>query len=381
MDGAAHQGPEGGLVARNRGDNSSAGRPLRIAMVVPPWLSVPPPGYGGLEHVVAGLVDGLIARGHTVTLFGAGERTDTAARFVSTDAELKFQRIGEALPELAHLVQVNQLVGPEQFDVVHDHTTIGPLLAGRRAVPTVATVHGNPVGEYGTVLGDIDRSVGLVAISHAQRRLNLRLPWVGTVHNALDVDDIPHKRTPSHGPVLWLARFSPDKGPDLAIRACRNAGLPLVLAGKCNEPDERRYYHDVVQPMLGDDITVVLDADRRDAFRLLLEARCLVMPIQWEEPFGIVMLEAMATGTPVVALRRGAVPELVVPGRTGLICEHVDELPGALRVASRLDPGVCVAHVVENFSTARLVDGYETVFQRFVSAVVPAREPAPITFR
>jgi len=154
-----------------------------------------------------------------------------------------------------------------------------------------------------------------------------------------------------------------------------------VLAGKCNEPDERRYYHDVVRPMLGDDITVVLDADRRDAFRLLLEARCLVMPIQWEEPFGIVMLEAMATGTPVVALRRGAVPELVVPGRTGLICEHVDELPGALRAASRLDPGVCVAHVVENFSTARLVDGYETVFQRFVSAVVPAREPAPITFR
>ncbi|WP_018252235.1 glycosyltransferase family 4 protein [Salinispora mooreana] len=368
-------------MARNRGDGSVAGRPLRIAMVVPPWLSVPPAGYGGLEYVVAALVDGLIARGHPVTLFGAGEQTGTAARYVSTDAELKFHRMGEALPELAHLVQVNQFITPEHFDVVHDHTTIGPLLAGRRSVPTVATVHGNPVGEYGTVLEKVDRGVGLVAISHAQRRLNLRLPWVGTVHNALDTEDIPHKSQPGRGPVLWLARFSPDKGPDLAIRACRAAGLPLVLAGKCNEPAERRYFDEVVRPMLGDDVTVILDADRRDSFRLLLDARCLVLPIQWEEPFGVVMLEAMATGTPVVALRRGAVPELIVPDRTGLICESADELPAALRVAGELDPAVCVAHVAESFSTARLVDGYEAVLQRFVSAVVPAREPAPITFR
>lgn len=374
-------GPGGGLVARNRGDGSVAGRPLRIAMVVPPWLSVPPAGYGGLEHVVAGLVDGLTARGHPVTLFGAGEQTGTTARYVSTDAELKFHRMGEALPELAHLVQVNQSVTPEHFDVVHDHTTIGPLLAGRRSVPTVATVHGNPVGEYGTVLGDIDQGVGLVAISHAQRRLNPRLPWVGTVHNGLDIEDIPHKLTPGRGPVLWLARFSPDKGPDLAIRACRAAGLPLILAGKCNEPAERRYFDEVVRPMLGDDVTVILDADRRDSFRLLLDARCLVLPIQWEEPFGVVMLEAMATGTPVVALRRGAVPELIMSGRTGLICESGDELPGALRRVGGLDPAVCVAHVAENFSIARLVDGYEAVLQRFVSAVVPAREPAPTTFR
>lgn len=368
-------------MARNRGDGGVAGRPLRIAMVVPPWLSVPPAGYGGLEHVVAALVDGLIARGHPVTLFGAGEQTGTAARYVSTDAELKFHRMGEALPELAHLVQVNQRVTPEHFDVVHDHTTIGPLLAGRRSVPTIATVHGNPVGEYGTVLEEIDRGVGLVAISHAQRRLNLRLPWIGTVHNALDTEGIPHKSQPGRGPVLWLARFSPDKGPDLAIRACRVAGLPLILAGKCNEPAERRYFDEVVRPMLDDDVTVILDVDREDSFRLLLDARCLVLPIQWEEPFGIVMLEAMATGTPVVALRRGAVPELIVPGRTGLICATGEELPAALRKVGELDPALCVAHVAENFSTTRLVDGYEAVLRRFVSAVVPAREPAPITFR
>ncbi|MDM4720571.1 glycosyltransferase family 4 protein [Micromonospora sp. WMMA1363] len=354
-------------------------------MVVPPWLSVPPPGYGGLEQVVAGLVDALVERGHRVTLFGAGEGHGTTASFVSTIADLQYDRLGEALPELAHLAHVNHLIGPSDFDVIHDHTTIGPLVAGRRAVPTVASVHGNPVGEYGTVLSDTDRGVGLVAISHAQRRLNPRLPWVGTVHNALDIAGIPNKSTPAdHGPVLWLARFSPDKGPDIAIRACRTAGLPLVLAGKCNEPAERRYYDEVIRPMLDDDVTVVLDADRTAALRLLVDARCLVMPIQWEEPFGMVMLEAMATGTPVVALNRGAVPELVRPGVTGLTRERAAELPGALRAATELDPAACVAHVAENFSTARMAADYEAVYLRFTAAVtVPGgmRGPTRVALR
>ncbi len=134
-----------------------AGRPeersLRIAMVVPPWLSVPPPGYGGLEQVVAALVDALCRQGHAVTLFGAGGDHGTAAHgFVSTVAEVQYERLGESLPELAHLARVNRLISAADFDVIHDHTTIGPLVAGRRAVPTVATVHGNPVGEYGDVL-------------------------------------------------------------------------------------------------------------------------------------------------------------------------------------------------------------------------------------
>ncbi|SCF11227.1 Glycosyltransferase involved in cell wall bisynthesis [Micromonospora mirobrigensis] len=348
-------------------------RPLRIAMVVPPWLSVPPPGYGGLEQVVAGLVETLVGHGHAVTVFGAGQHHGTPAHFVSTVADLQFDRLGESLPELAHLSRVRQLLDPADFDLVHDHTTIGPLVARRRTVPTVATVHGNPVGEYGDVLGDTDRGVGLVAISNTQRRANPRLPWVGTVHNAMDVRDIPHKRTTGGGPVLWLARFSPDKGPEVAIRACRAAGLPLTLAGKCNEPAERRYYEQVVAPMLDEDVDVVLNADRQETLRMLLHARCLIMPIQWEEPFGMVMVEAMATGTPVVALNRGAVPELVRPGVTGLICERADELPAALGAADRLDPAACVAHVAENFSTERMARGYEEIYRRQALTVV--REP------
>lgn len=353
-------------------------RPLRIAMVAPPWLTVPPPGYGGLEHVVAGLVDGLVEDGHEVTLFGAGADHGTSAEFVSTGPDLQYERLGEALPELAHLARVNRLISAADFDLVHDHTTIGPLVAAHRSVPTVATVHGNPVGEYGDVLSETDRGVGLVAISHVQRRANPGLPWAGTVHNAMPVWDFPRKRTPGRGPVLWLARFSPDKGPEVAIRACRAAGLPLVLAGKCNEPAERRYLQQVVEPLLDEDVTLVLNADRRATLRLLLDARCLIMPIQWEEPFGMVMLEAMATGTPVVALRRGAVPELVRPGLTGLVCDRADELPSALRESSRLDPADCVAHVAENFSVERMARGYEAVYRSFLAGGVVAagaREP------
>ncbi len=364
-------------------DNHAAGKHgLRIAMVVPPWLSVPPPGYGGLEQVVAGLVDALVDRGHAVTLLGAGDGHRTAADFLAMLDELQYDRLGESLPELAHLARVNHLLSVADFDLVHDHTTVGPLVAGRREVPTVATVHGNPVGEYGTVLSDTDRGVGLVAISHAQRRLNSRLPWVGTVHNAMETDLFPRKSEPSHGPVLWLARFSPDKGPDLAISACRAAGLPLVLAGKCTEPAELNYYDEVVRPLLGSDVTVVFDADRDAVLRLLVEARCLIMPIQWEEPFGVVMLEAMATGTPVVALRRGAVPELVRPGVTGLICDREDELPAALRAASGLDPAECVAHVAQTFSTERMAAGYEAVYRRFLAGAFPnsrVREPTRST--
>lgn len=352
--------------------------PLRIAMLVPPWYPVPPPGYGGLEQVVAGLVDGLVGRGHRVTLFGAGSWQGTTAEYVPTVDDVQQERLGEALPELAHLARAHRSITPARFDVVHDHTTIGPLLADRRTVPTVATVHGNPVGEYGDVLSLVHPSVGLVAISHAQRRLNPALPWVGTVHNALDTVDFPRKRAPGAGPVLWLARFSPDKGPEVAVAACRAAGLPLVLAGKCNEPGEHRHYQQVVAPLLGPDVRVVVNADRDTVLRLLVEARCLIMPIQWDEPFGMVMVEAMATGTPVVALNRGAVPEVVRPGVTGLVCDRPEDLPAALREVERLDPAACVAHVAEGFSTAGMARDYEAAYRRCAARWATVRHPEPV---
>jgi len=312
---------------------------LRIAMVAPPWYELPPLGYGGLEVITAALVDGLVGRGHEVTLFGAGNRTGTRARFVSTTGQLQYPRLGELMPAVLHTARVNRLMAGGDFDVIHDHTTDGPMTAPTRAAPTVVTVHGAVNGEYGDYFAALGGSVRLVAISRAQRLLRPRLNWVATVHNALPSAAIGGGTATPDGPVLWLARFSPDKGPDLAVRACRAAGVPLVLAGKCAEPIETRYFDREIRPRLTDADQVFGVADAAAKRDLLSRARCLIFPVEWEEPFGMVMIEAMACGTPVVALRCGAVPEVVQHGVTGLICDTPEELPADGRVEDlHVDP-------------------------------------------
>lgn len=351
---------------------------LRVAMLIPPWYEIPPTGYGGLEQVCAALADGLVAQGHDVTLIGAGQRSGTSARFVSTVEQTQHVRLGEGLPELLHVARANQLIAEYDFDVVHDHTSAGLLTAASRPVPTVATVHNCPTGELGDLLADIPPPVSLVAISTAQRRLRPQLPWAATVHNGLGTERMRGRPAPASatgGPVLWLARFSPDKGPDLAIRACRAAGLPLVLAGKCTAPDEERYLREVIAPMLGPDVELVLNADRHRSRALLRAARCLIMPVRWAEPFGMVMVEAMAEGTPVVGLDRGAVREVVRSGVTGVVCADPDELPDALWQVDTIDPDACITHVRQAFSADLMARRYTQVYRRAMQGAAAAAAP------
>ena len=350
-------------------------RPLRVAMVIPPWYQLPPTGYGGIESVCAALVDALCARGHDVTVFGAGASTGTAGRFVSTMTDLQHPRLGEAIPATVHAARVEALLSQERYDVIHDHSPCGPLSAKSRTAPTVVTVHGPADGELGDCYAALGRSVHLVAISEAQRRRRSGLPWVATVHNAVDPAQYTFSASPD-GPVLWLARFCPEKGPDLAIQACRAAGLPLVLAGKCSEPRELEYLTDVVRPLLGPDTELVLNADRHTTRGLLRDARCLVLPIRWHEPFGMVMVEAMASGTPVVALNRGSVPEIVRDGVTGIVCADPTGLPDALRRVGALDPAACAGHVRDHFGADLMARRYEAVYEWLVEW----RNPRPTRF-
>jgi glycosyltransferase involved in cell wall biosynthesis len=358
-------------------DHPNGNSRLRIAMLVPPWYELPPTGYGGLEQVCAGLADALVAQGHDVTVIGAGSRSGTSARFASTVPHTQHLRLGEGLPEMLHVTRANRLITESDFDVVHDHTSAGLLTAPTRPAPTVATVHNCPTGELGDFLAGLTGSVSLVAISAAQRRLRPDLAWAATVHNGLVAGGrrapVAESVTGGERPVVWLARFSPDKGPDIAIKACRAARLPLVLAGKCTEPGEQRYLRDVVVPMLGPDTELVLNADRRRCQSLLRAARCLIMPIRWQEPFGMVMVEAMAEGTPVVALDRGAVQEVIHSGVTGLICSHPDELPDALRQVTMVDPFACMAHVRRYFSAELMARRYAHVYR----SVMPTLHPVP----
>jgi glycosyltransferase involved in cell wall biosynthesis len=354
-------------------------------MVVPPWYELPPSGYGGIELICSALVNALCSRGHDVTVFGAGQRTGTAARFVSTVAEPQYERLGHGMPDALHAARVSELLADGQYDVVHDHSLCGPLTAGYRAAPTVVTVHGPADTELGDLYAALGEHIHLVAISDSQRRRRPDLRWAATIHNAIDPAQFVAAPTPG-GPVVWLARFSPDKGPDLAIMACRAAGLPLVLAGKCNEPGEARYLQEAIRPMLGDDVRLVINGDRITTNRLLAGARCLIMPIRWHEPFGMVMIEAMASGKPVVALRRGAVPEIVRHGTTGWVCDDPSELPGALLRVGDLHPDDCVAHARSAFSANLMARRYERVYRQAIAqarrvrrgsrrpaALVPAR--------
>lgn len=335
---------------------------LRIAMVAPPYFTIPPHGYGGVEAVVADLVDGLVDRGHHVTLIAAGTAHGTKAqRFLSTCDVPPSDRLGEVLPEVAHTAKVAELLAGLDVDLVHDHTLAGALLARGRATPTLVTVHGPVGGDEGAYYRALGDSVRLVGISDAQRAAVADLPWLGTVYNSIRVDTFPFQADKEPF-ALFLGRFHPQKAPHLAIDASRAAGLPIVLAGKCSEPVERDYFDAEVAPRLGPDVTVFGVADAVAKRALLARASCLLFPICWEEPFGLVMIEAMACGTPVVALRRGSVPEIVVDGETGIVVDHPDELPTAVARARRLDPGTCRRHVEDRFATDAMARGYEAAY-------------------
>jgi glycosyltransferase involved in cell wall biosynthesis len=347
-------------------------RPLRIAMIAPPWFTVPPQGYGGVENMCADLVDGLVDRGHEVTLIGAGTPGTRAGRFLTTYAEPPSGRLGEPLPEVLHTAAVARILTGLDVDLVHDHTLAGPLSARGRGVPTVVTMHGPVAGEPGEYYRQLGHTVSLIAISAAQRRAAPDLPWRGTVHNAIDVTTFPY-RADKEESLLFLGRLHPDKGVHLAIDAARAAGLPIVVAGKCSEPVELEYFRRLIEPRLGPDVTIFGTADAAAKRELLARAAALVFPIQWDEPFGMVMIEAMACGTPVVALRRGAVPEVVVDGVTGIVCDDPAELPAAITAARRLSAAECRAHVENCFDAATMVRGYESVYREVLQPRLPIR--------
>ncbi|MGY1857692.1 glycosyltransferase family 4 protein [Modestobacter sp. SYSU DS0290] len=349
------------------------GAPLRVALVAPPYFDVPPGAYGGVEAVVADLADALVDRGHDVTLLGAG-RDGTRARFRPLWPRAVPERLGEAAPEVVHAAAARrallELADTGGLDVVHDHTLAGPLNAAvlrARGVPTVLTVHGPVDPDAERVYRDLAEDVGLVGISHRQRELVPDLNWLGVVHNALRLDAWPFAADKGDH-ALFLGRFHPQKAPHLALDAAHAAGLPLVLAGKCQEPIEKEYFEREVRPRLRDTDRVVGVADAVRKRELLLSARCLLFPIQWEEPFGMVMIEAMACGTPVVALRGGAVPEVVDHGVTGLVCETPADLPAALDAVRDLDPAACRARVAAHFSAEAMARGYEAAYRRALAA-------------
>jgi len=345
---------------------------VRIGLIAPPWLPVPPPAYGGTEAVVDRLARGMQAAGHDVVLFTTGDATcPVERRWVFEAAQAP--RMGEAVAELRHLVHAYDALA--SCDLVHDHTVVGPAYAERLpALPVVTTNHGPFDRELLDVYRAVAHRVPVIAISHAQAATAPGLPLAGVIHHGIDVDRFP-VGSGGGGHLLFLGRMTPDKGAEQAVAIARRAGLPLVLAAKMREPAERRYFEERVRPLLGPGVDFVGEVGGKDKCDLLAGSVALLNPIQWDEPFGLVMIEALACGTPVLATARGAAPEIVDAGVTGFLGSEDDLVAAAGRV-SELDRAACRAAVAERFSTARMVDEHLDLFARILAAREAGRRAA-----
>ena len=336
---------------------------LRIAVVSPVWFPVPPTGYGGIEWIVSLLADGLADAGHDVTLFASGESL-TKAKLACVFEHAPSEQIGQAGPDLRHALGC--YVRADEFDVINDHSgMLAAALGGLVETPFLHTVHGPlgpPWGEVYARIARVSPRLGLISISLNQRRPAPDLPWVANVPNALELSLYPCK--PHRGDyLLFLGRMSADKGAHRAIAVAFEAGLPLKLAGKCREPMERRYFEEYVEPHLGPQIEYLGEVTHGHKVELLQDARVTLFPIEWEEPFGLVMIESMACGTPVIATRRGAVPEVIEDGRSGIVVDEYREMPAAIEAADALDPWDCRAFVEERFSRGRMVGDYVDAYR------------------
>lgn len=333
---------------------------LRIGVIAPPWLAVPPCAYGGTETVIDALARGLARAGHDVRLVAHPDSTCPVARTSVVPAS-DCVPMGRSTIDLEHAVGAYAAL--RDVDVVHDHTLSG--LVHSAAWPDDVVVHTNHNlfdRPRTRILSAVVPRVAVVAISR-HHAATTRLPIAAVVHHGIDVDAFPAGEG-AGGYAAVLSRMSPGKGIHRAIDVAQRAGVPLRIAAKMHTADERDYFTAMVQPRLGAGVEYVgelADADKRP---FLADAIALLNPITWPEPFGMTMLEAMACGTPVVGGAAGAAPELVADGVSGFLRDDEDGWVAALASVGSLHRAACRNHVATLFSVERMVEGYLAVYRR-----------------
>jgi glycosyltransferase involved in cell wall biosynthesis len=350
---------------------------MNIAQLAPPFETIPPVGYGGTERVVHTLTEELIRRGHSVTLFASGD-SRTSARLVPT-CEQALWRQEPAYNDFTLLLSVTlgkALREVDNFDVVHNHLDhVGFALTRQTSTPVVSTLHGRLDRPEHEPLYREFADVPLVSISQAQRTPVAWANFVATVHHGVDLEQFTFNPLPD-GYLAYLGRVSSEKGLDTAIRVARRAGLPLRVSLRMPLPflsdwsvrADWDYWEHVVKPLLGSDIELVGEVGGAEKDAFLRNAAALLFPIRWPEPFGLVMAEALACGTPVLALRAGSVPEVVRDGVTGFICDTEDELVMAAGRLGGLDRWTCRREAEQRFSPAAMARAYERVYEGVIGA-------------
>lgn len=341
---------------------------MRIAQVAPLWERVPPPAYGGIELVVGLLTDELVKRGHEVTLFASGDSITSAKLLSVHPRALRLdQTVKEAsVYELLNLALVYEQA--ENFDLIHSHVGHTPLAYTKLVkTPTVHTLHGifTPDSEK---IFKYAKKQPYISISHAQREPKLGLNYVATVYNGIDVSSHKFYPQPTNPPYLaFVGRISPEKGTHLAIEIAKQVGLPLKIAGKIDKVDVEYFEQEIKPHIDGQQIEYLGEANHVEKNEIMGAAYATLFPITWREPFGLVMVESMAAGTPVIAMKMGSTPEVIADSETGFLCHNTQECIQAIDKVNRLNRYACRRYVESNFSVQQMTDGYEVVYRQILA--------------
>jgi len=344
---------------------------MRIAQIAPLYESVPPETYGGTERVIAALCDQLVASGHDVTLFGAGTSKTEASLEAIVSTPLRSRMSRHELIEVAPHLHLNLLAAvyarAAEFDVIHSHLDVWTLpFAASSPTPTVVTMHGRLDIDAVQHVLPLYRDLPLVSISDHQRRpmVQVDLNWVGTVYNGLDLSRYLSAERGDGDYLAFVGRIHPEKGPEEAIEIAHRSGRRLKMAAKV-DPMDVDYFRKRVSSKLDSSVDFLGEIGELRKPSFYANAAATLFPSDWPEPFGLVMIESLAAGTPVIALRRGSVPEVLIDGVTGFICEDVDEMVDAVKRVSDIDPDDCRRHA-NRFSAQAMADQYESVYESVI---------------
>lgn len=344
---------------------------MKVAMIAPPWLPVPPVGYGGTEAVIDRLARGMTKAGHDVVLFTTGDSLcPVRKRWLLPRAVPHL--INNGIVELRHVLHAYDAVA--DCDIVHDHTLTGMVHAlSHPELQVVTTSHGPFGHDELDIFSRVAHRVPVIAISHCQAASALGVPIAAVIHHGIDLDAFPVGTGAGDGNgdyFVFLGRMSATKGAREAAEMCRAAGVRLQIAAKMREPGEYRYFDEQVAPLLGEDIVYVGEIGGPEKTALLGGAKALLNPISWAEPFGLVMIEALASGTPVITLPNGAAPEIVDDGETGFLCASVEEMARRIADIDEIDRGACRRAAEDRFSTERMVADHLALYTRVLAGTL-----------
>lgn len=340
---------------------------MKIAQVAPLWERVPPPTYGGIELVVSRLTDELVRRGHDVTLFASGDSQTLAQLEAIYPCAM---RLDPQVKEYAvyEMLELSKVYGQAaEFDIIHSHIGVAALTtASLVKTPTIHTIH-NGFTPDNRKLFNLHCKQPYISISNAHRELQLN--YVRTIYNGIDLANYPFVANPQEPPYLaFLGRLSPEKGPQHAIAIAKQTGWQLKMAGKINVEEALFFEQELAPQIDGKQIQYLGEVNDTEKAELLGNAAVTLFPISWHEPFGLVMIESMATGTPVIGINLGSVPEVIAHGETGFVCQSYAEVAAMIPAALQLDRQSCRNHVDKNFSVSQMVDGYEAAYQQLIES-------------